>query len=71
MRECGRRSAIAVLRASADAADPDEAADQAVVVTARAQWEGREWEKALGNLGDIKKGDPAKVTVEILPRERV
>ncbi len=63
--EAGQRAAIGVLRAGTTASAPDEAADKAVKVTARAVVDGREIQKELGDLGDIQLGDPAKVTVEI------
>ncbi len=67
--EAGQQSAIGVLRAEMDAADPDHAADSLVALTATAHWQGRDFSKPLGDLGNIQKGDPAKVTVEILPLE--
>ena len=67
--EAGQNAAVAVLMASADATSPDEAADQAVKVTATAIIGGKEMVHELGNLGDLQIGPAAKLTVEILPNE--
>ena len=66
--EAGQTRATGVIFADDGAADPDEKADKAVVVTARAMWEGRETSKTLGDLGNIALGPKAKLTVEILPQ---
>jgi WD40 repeat protein len=65
--EAGQTSAIAVLHAVADAANPDEAADKAVKVTATARIGEKDVTKDLGTLGDIQLAPAPKVTVEILP----
>ncbi len=65
--EAGQMSAVAVLHADSTATAPDAAADQAVQVVASAVVGGRTVTHALGTLGDIQLGPPAKVTVEILP----
>jgi hypothetical protein len=65
--EAGQRSAATVLTAAADAADPDEAADAAVKIRARAAIDGREVVEEAGTLGDIRLGKPSQVTLEILP----
>jgi hypothetical protein len=65
--EAGQMSAVAVLHVDSTATAPDAAADQAVQVTASALVGGRTVTHALGTLGDIQLGPPAKVTVEILP----
>ena len=64
--EAGQRAAIGVIRAGTNAVAPDEAADRAVRLTARAVIGDQEIEKELGDLGDIQLGDPPKVTVEIV-----
>jgi WD40 repeat protein len=65
--EAGQVTAVAVLHAEPTATAPDAAADQAVRVTASASVGGKTVTHALGTLGDIQLGAPAKVTVEILP----
>lgn len=65
--EAGQHVALAVLHAAPDAVAPDEAADRAVQVTATATLHGREVTHDLGALGDIQVGEPAKITVAILP----
>jgi hypothetical protein len=65
--EAGQQVAIAVLHAAPDAVAPDDAADQAVQVTATATIHGQEATHGLGTLGDIQVGEPAKITVAILP----
>lgn len=65
--EAGQHVAIAVLHAAPLAVAPDEAADQAVQVMASATINGREVVHELGTLGDLQLGEPAKVTVAILP----
>ena len=65
--EAGQRQAQGVLRAAADAAAPDEAADKKVTVRAVATVAGREVVRDLGTLGDIRLAAAPKVTVEILP----
>lgn len=65
--EAGQRIALTTLHAAADAADPDEAADAAVVVTATARLPGGEVTRSLGTLGNLQLGAPPKLTVEILP----
>lgn len=76
--EAGQRKAIAVLSAAADAVAPDEAACQAVAVTARAllpvgstgaaaDHETREVIQPLGTLGTIGLADPPKVILSIEP----
>ena len=65
--EAGQARARGVLSAAADAATPDETADKAVRVRAVADVDGREVVQDLGTLGDIKVGDPPKLTVAIVP----
>jgi hypothetical protein len=63
--EPGQITAIAVLHASADAAAPEPAADQALTLTATATIGGRESRRDLGSLGDLQLAPPAKVLVTI------
>jgi WD40 repeat protein len=65
--EAGQSTAIAVISAPPDAANPDAAADKAVKVTATARIGGKDVVRDLGTLGDIQLGPAAKVTVDILP----
>lgn len=65
--EAGQVSAVAVVYADPKATVPDDAADQAVRVTASAEIAGRVLSHELGTLGDIQLAATAKVTVEILP----
>jgi hypothetical protein len=65
--EAGQLRARGVLSAAADAAAPDEAADKAVSVRAVADIGGREVEQKVGTLGDIKIGEPPKLTAAIVP----
>ena len=66
--EANQTRAFGVIYAEDGAADPDEKADKAVVVTAHAMVDGREFTKKLGDLGNIALGPKAKLTVEILPQ---
>lgn len=65
--EAGQYSAVGVLYAASDAADPDDSADQAVKLTARAVSSASSLKHELGSLGNIQLGTAPKVTVEILP----
>jgi len=65
--EAGQVRAVAAIHASTDAPDPDEVADRAVRVSARAMIRGREVVRPLGTLGDLKRDSAPKLTVEILP----
>jgi hypothetical protein len=67
--DAGQITAVASLQASAEAVDPDEAADKAVRVMAKAVVEGKEVVKELGTLGNIQLGDVPKVRVEIQAQE--
>jgi hypothetical protein len=58
--------ALAVLFAEEGAERPEPEAWKAVKVSARALVAGQSVEKALGNLGKIELGEPAKVKLEIL-----
>ncbi|MEZ5303899.1 MAG: WD40 repeat domain-containing protein [Verrucomicrobiales bacterium] len=64
--QAGHHSAVGVLFAEPDAADPDPAADEAVAITATAMVRGTEVTRPLGTLGDIGIAPPAKLAVEIL-----
>ncbi len=65
--EAGQQVAIAVLQAAPDATAPDDYADKMVQVVAAAAIGGHEVTHELGTLGDIQLGEPAQVTVAILP----
>ena len=65
--EAGQVRAVAALYAAADAPDPDESADRAVTVRARAAIRGREVVRSIGGLGNLQLGAPPKLTVAILP----
>lgn len=67
--EAGQFAAVAAVYAGPEAEDPDDAADQAVRVTATAVMAGRAVTKDLGGLGNLQRGVSPKVTVEILPSE--
>jgi hypothetical protein len=65
--EAGQIRAVAVLYAGVGAADPQDAADRAVRVSATAEIQGREVRRELGDLGNVQLDAAPKVTVEILP----
>ena len=65
--EAGQSTAVGILHAEIGSADPDEAADRAVTVSAFATIAGQEVRQDLGTLGDLQLGPPPKVTLEILP----
>jgi hypothetical protein len=65
--ESGQIAAVAVLYADTDASDPEDAADQAVKVVAKAVIGSEEITRELGTLGNIQLGAAPKVSVEILP----
>ena len=65
--EAGQIRAVAVLYATVGAADPQDAADRAVRVSASAKIQGREVSRELGDLGNVQLDAAPKVTVEILP----
>jgi hypothetical protein len=65
--EAGQIRAVAVLYAAVGAADPQDAADRAVRVSASAEIQGREVIRELGDLGNVQLDAAPKVTVEILP----
>ena len=65
--EAGQVRAVAAIYASPDAPDPDESADRAVRVSARAMIRGREVVRSIGGLGNLQLGAPPKLTVAILP----
>lgn len=63
--EAGQTTAIAVLHAAMEAADPDPAADQALALTATATIGGQSVTRPLESLGNLQLGPPAKVLVTI------
>ena len=64
--EAGQRRAFGVLTAAADAADPDDDADKAVRVVARAVASAAETAPVeLGTLGNLQLGPAPKLTVAI------
>ena len=65
--EAGQIRAVAVLYAGVGAADPQDAADRAIRVSATAEIQGREVRRELGDLGNVQLDAAPKVTVEILP----
>lgn len=65
--EAGQRRARGVLSATADATDPDEAAEQQVRVRAVAKIDGREVVQELGTLGEITVGVSPEFTTAIVP----
>ena len=65
--EAGQIRAVAVLYAAVGAADPQDAADRAIRVSATAEIQGREVRRELGDLGNVQLDAAPKVTVEILP----
>jgi hypothetical protein len=65
--EAGQIRAVAVLYAGVGAADPQDAADRAVRVSATAEIQGREVRRELGDLGNVQLDAAPKLTVEILP----
>jgi hypothetical protein len=65
--EAGQIRAVAVLYATVGAAEPQDAADRAVRVSASAEIQGREVIRELGDLGNVQLDVAPKVTVEILP----
>lgn len=65
--EAGQIRAVAVLYAAVGAAEPQDAADRAVRVSASAEIQGREVIRELGDLGNVQLDAAPKVTVEILP----
>lgn len=65
--EAGQLRAVAVIYADSDAKSPSEEEWKRVRVTARADIGGEVRTRDMGNLGAIQVGEPALVTVEILP----
>jgi len=65
----GQRKAIGVLSAGLECMPPDEAADKAVTVRAKALVDGLEVVQDLGSIGNVQLAEQPKLTVEILPGE--
>lgn len=64
--QAGQYHALGLLSATSDAADPDEAADRKVKITASAMVNGQEVTRELGDLGNLQLVDSAQMTVRIL-----
>lgn len=65
--EAGQFSAAGLIFAEPGTANPDDAADKAVKITATASIAGRDVTHDIGNLGNIELGPPARLLVEIVP----
>ncbi|MCA9114615.1 MAG: hypothetical protein KDA79_05980 [Planctomycetaceae bacterium] len=65
--QAGHHEAESVLRAAPDATAPTKEQWEAVTVTARALVDGKDIEKPLGNLGEIKLAAAPKVLVWLEP----